>query len=50
MIYSILDRIKEFIRDYNSWERKAKREREGFSPASSRFLLSGGLNSTLGVA
>lgn len=34
MIYSVIDRIKEFIRDYNSWERQMKRQRDGFSPAS----------------
>jgi hypothetical protein len=34
MAFSVFDRIKEFIKDYNAWERKMKREREGFSPAS----------------
>jgi hypothetical protein len=34
MIYSVIDRIKEFIKDYNSWERQMKRQREGFSPST----------------
>lgn len=34
MIYSVIDRIKEFIKEYGEWERKMKRERDGFSPAS----------------
>jgi|GEM_PF-3705365 len=34
MLASVIDRIKEFIRDYNSWERQQKRSWDGFNPSS----------------